>query len=153
MYIWVSACLCGLRWMEKVEKEFGLVRNAGRDFALAERYQKRKEYVTASILYRRAMEKTLKALFIRHKHRGPPINASVQYLVGSAKLPSEIFEDLDPVQASYRTIENEVMDEEERVAGIEESEMMPKVERTERGDATVMRETVKRLLGYANANI
>ncbi len=153
MYIWVSACVCGLGWMKRVEKVIGLVRNAGRDFTLAERYQKRKEYITASILYRRAMEKTLRALFIRHEHKGPPANASVGYLMGKTKLPSEILVDLDPVRASYRTIENEVMDDEESVAGIEESEMMPKVEGTEKGDATLMRETVRRLLGYANANI
>jgi HEPN domain-containing protein len=136
-----------------MEKGFGLVRNASRDFALAEKCQKGREYVTASVLYRRAMEKILRALFIRNKHKGPPTNASVEYLVGSMKLPKEIFEDLDPVRASYRTAENEIMDEEESIAGIEENEMMPGIERTEKGDVTVIREVVKRLLGYANTNI
>lgn len=139
--------------MKRLEKVIDLVRSAGKDFRLAERYQKGREYVTASILYRRAVEKTLRALFIRHEHRGPPENASVAYLVERTKLPNEILNDLDPVQFSYRTIENEVMDEEALVAGIEEREMMPTVEMVENGDAASMREAVRRLLSYANANI
>jgi HEPN domain-containing protein len=139
--------------MKRLENVLGLIRNAGRDFRLAERYEKRREYVTASILYRRAVEKTLRALFIRHEHKGPPANASFGYLVGRTKLPNEILLDLDPVQVSYGTIENEVMDEEERIAGIEEVEMMHSVESTKHGDAVLMRETVRRLLSYANANI
>ncbi len=135
--------------MKKIKQVLGLIKRAGRDFELAKKYESAKEYVTASTLYRKAVEKTLLALIIKHGNKQVPTNASVNYLVEETKLPFE----LDLEQVTYRTIDYDVLDAEEVVAGIEEKEMLPKMKKKEYVNTISMHETVRRLLGYANANV
>ncbi len=72
-----------------------LVKNAMRDFELARKYTDAKEYITASILYRKATEKgaegSLHAATGRGAHR---TNASIEYLAEQTVLPDSIYNDL-----------------------------------------------------------
>lgn len=66
-----------------------LVAKASQDFELAKRHKQVKEYVTATILYNRAVEKVLKALFISSR-KEPPKNASIDYLARRTGVPDEV---------------------------------------------------------------
>ncbi|HIH50612.1 MAG: HEPN domain-containing protein [Candidatus Micrarchaeaceae archaeon] len=67
-----------------------LVAKASQDFELAKRHKQVKEYVTATILYNRAVEKVLKALFISRTRKEPPKNASIDYLARRTGVPDEV---------------------------------------------------------------
>jgi HEPN domain-containing protein len=67
-----------------------LVAKASQDFELAKMHKQVKEYVTATILYNRAVEKVLKALFISRTKREPPKNASISYLARRTGVPDEV---------------------------------------------------------------
>ena len=63
--------------MRKVRE---LIAKASQDFELAKMHKQVREYVTATMLYNRAVEKILTALFISRTKREPPKNASIDYL-------------------------------------------------------------------------
>ena len=69
-----------------------LIKKAIADFELARRYKDTKESVTASLLYSRATEKVLRAMFITKRHRTPPKSASISYLANKVELPNYISE-------------------------------------------------------------
>jgi len=75
--------------MERVRIR-GLIARASRDLELAKRCMQIKEYVTANLLYSKAMEKVLKALFLYKIKKQPPINASIGYLAKETGVPEEI---------------------------------------------------------------
>jgi HEPN domain-containing protein len=67
-----------------------LIANASRDFEMAKDHKRGRDYMTAIILYNKAVEKVLKALFITKTHREPPANASIGYLASRTGMPAEI---------------------------------------------------------------
>lgn len=73
-----------------MRKERELVARAARDFELAKRYKQLQEYMTATLLYTKAVEKMLRALFINKKRREPPVNASIRYLAREIGVPDEV---------------------------------------------------------------
>jgi HEPN domain-containing protein len=73
--------------MRKVRE---LVVKASQDFELAKAHKQLREYVTATVLYNKAVEKVLKALFISKTRKEPPANASIDYLASRTGVPEEI---------------------------------------------------------------
>jgi len=67
-----------------------LIAKASKDFELAEKHRRLREYVVATLLYNKAVEKVLKALFITRTRKNPPASASVDYLARRAGVPEEI---------------------------------------------------------------
>lgn len=67
-----------------------LIAKASQDFELAKMHKQVKEYVTATILYNRAVEKVLTALFISRTRKEPPRNASIDYLARKTGVPDEV---------------------------------------------------------------
>lgn len=67
-----------------------LIAGAQKDFELAKRHKKIREYVTATLLYTSAVEKVLKALFISRTRKEPPKDASIRYLAIRAGVPEEV---------------------------------------------------------------
>ena len=68
----------------------GLVARALKDMELAKRYRQRKEYAATTLLYNKAIERVLKALFISKKRKDPPIGASAVYMASNMRMPEEI---------------------------------------------------------------
>ena len=66
---------------------------ASKDFDLAKRYKHAGEFTIAELLYTEAIEKILKALFIRGTGNEPPSGASIDYLAARLKMPRELFEE------------------------------------------------------------
>ncbi|HVC58319.1 MAG TPA: hypothetical protein VND15_02490 [Candidatus Acidoferrales bacterium] len=73
-----------------MRKVRALMARAVSDLELGERYARLKEDAVASLLYRKAREKVLKALFISRTKREPPTNVSVRYLAGKVRMPADI---------------------------------------------------------------
>lgn len=73
-----------------MKKEGKLIARASKDIALAARHKKGKDYVTATLLYNKAVEEILGALFIRKTKKAPPLNASAEYLARQTGVPEEI---------------------------------------------------------------
>jgi len=86
----------------------GLVTNALKDMELAKRYRHSREYATATLLYNKAIEKVLRALFISKERREPPIGASAVYIAAKTRMPDEIVTDLK----SLREEEEEIIESE-----------------------------------------
>ncbi len=76
----------------------GLVARALRDMELAKRYRQRKEYAATTLLYNKAIERVLKALFISKKRKNPPLGASAVFLASNIKMPEEIMSGLAALQ-------------------------------------------------------
>lgn len=125
-----------------------LVKNAMRDFELARKYTDAKEYITASILYRKATEKVLKALFMRSRKRSPPTNASIEYLAEQTVLPDSIYSDL--VSIPDETTE---LLEEEQLLEYDEDERTHRAQTSEYKSTLSKHELVRRLIDYAKANV
>jgi len=75
-----------------------LVARALKDMELAKRYRQRKEYAATTLLYNKAIEKVLKALFISKKRKDPPLGASAVYLASNIRMPEEIITGLLSLQ-------------------------------------------------------
>ncbi|MDE1857351.1 MAG: HEPN domain-containing protein [Candidatus Micrarchaeota archaeon] len=115
-----------------------LVKRAIADFELARRYRDAKESFTASLLYKRATEKVLRALFIKRNHHEPPKRASIVYMAKKVDLPVYITETLD--------------EQEERMEEMEEA-VAPEIEETRPVATMRKRDAVKRLIDYAVATV
>lgn len=115
-----------------------LVKRAIADFELARRYRDARESFTASLLYKRAAEKVLRALFIKSMHHEPPKRASIVYMAKKVDLPVYITETLD--------------EQEERMEEMDDAAAPMYAE--ERPVATMRkRDAVKRLIDYALATM
>ena len=68
----------------------GLIARASKDIELAKGYMQLKEYVTAALLYNKAVEKVMQALFISKTRKKPPANASLEYLAKRTGMPDEV---------------------------------------------------------------
>lgn len=133
---------------KKIRKGVDLVRKAAQDFELAKRYRDAREYITASILYRKATEKALKALYQQSKNREPPKNASMEYLAMQMSLPSEIYDDLVALPD-----EGMEMAADESLMEYDDEEQTHMARDEEYASAMSKHELVKRLLDYAKANV
>jgi HEPN domain-containing protein len=129
-------------------KKGELLKKAAKDFELARKYSEAKEYITASILYRTATEKVLRALFLKHMKKSPPVNASIEYLAKQTALPESIYEEV--ISIPDESIE---LMEEENLLEYDEDERTHLAQRSEYHSTLSKREAVKRLLDYAKANV
>ena len=77
-----------------------LVDTASKDFELAKERRSLRDYVTATLLYNKAVEKILRALFISRVKKSPPKNVSIDYLAQRTGLPDEISMYIDSVEKS-----------------------------------------------------
>jgi HEPN domain-containing protein len=68
----------------------GLLARASKDFEMAKRYRQLRDYVTAMVLYNKAVENVLTALFISKTKKAPPKDASIGYLAKQTGVPEEI---------------------------------------------------------------
>ena len=134
--------------MRRIRKGVDLIKRAAQDFELAKKYGDAREYITASILYRKATEKILKALYTQRKNREPPRSASMEFMAMQMELPEEIFDDLVSLpdeRAELMAGENllEYDDEEQTHMARDE----------EYRSAMSKQDLVRRLMDYAKANI
>ncbi len=132
----------------EMRKGLELVKKAYADFELARKYKETREYMTASMLYRNATEKVLRALYMSSKRREPPRNASVEYLAGQTKLPESIYSEL--VELPDETAE---LAEEENLLEADDLEATHNAERMEYTRTVSMHDAVRRLLEYAKASV
>ncbi len=125
-----------------------LVRKAVKDFELARKYTHAKEYITASILYNKATEKVLKALYQHRTKKSAPSNASLEYLAEKTGLPEGMYDDI----VSMPDEGTELM-EEDYLLEYDEVESTRKAEATEHNRALAREGLVRRLIDYAEANV
>lgn len=130
----------------EMRKGLSLVKRAARDFELARKYKDAREYITASILYRKATEKVLRALFIASRRKKPPVSASIEYLAMQTGLPSGIYDDLVSMPD-----ERDEMAEEENLLEYDDEEQTHMAEDKEYRSAMTKHELVRRLIDYARA--
>lgn len=123
-----------------------LLKKAAKDFELAKKYKDAKELITASLLYNRATERVLKALFIKSQKRQPPHSASIKYLASRANLPDEISAEL---LAMERDEMSEVIEEE---LEMERTEGYGVAADSEYNMVLGRGNVVRRLISYAEAN-
>ena len=98
-----------------------LIANASRDFEVAKARKGVRDYVTAIVLYNKAVEKVLKALFITKTHKEPPRNASIGYLASRTGMPEEVSVYITTLQEREQTEPAEFMDLDQ--TGSESAEM------------------------------
>ena len=125
-----------------------LLKNAAKDFELARKYRDAREYITASILYRKATEKVLRALFIAKRRKTPPSNATLEYLALQSGLPSGMYEDVVGMPD-----ENMEIAEEESLLEHDDEENTRTAEMEEYRSAVSKHELARRLIEYARANV
>jgi hypothetical protein len=77
-----------------------LVAHAMRDLELGERYEHMRDDAVASVLYQKARERVLKALFMVRMKRNPPANVSLRYLEGRIRMPADISAELSDVEVA-----------------------------------------------------
>ncbi|MFI5412581.1 MAG: HEPN domain-containing protein [Candidatus Micrarchaeales archaeon] len=131
-----------------MRKGTDLVRNAIKDFELARKYRQAKEYITASILYQKATEKVLKALYQHRTKRSAPTNASVEYLAEKMALPEGMYDDI----VSMPDERTELMEEQDLLE-YDEVESTRTAESIEHNRALAREGLVRRLIDYAEANV
>ncbi|MCL5430435.1 MAG: HEPN domain-containing protein [Candidatus Marsarchaeota archaeon] len=131
-----------------MRKGVDLLKRAVRDYELARKYRDAKEYVTASILYRKATEKVLKALFMKSSKKTPPSNATIEYLAERTQLPEDMYNGI--VEMPDETTE---LFEDEGLAEYDDVEQTHMAEEKEYSRTMVKHDLVRRLLDYAEANI
>ena len=117
-----------------------LIANASRDFEEAKSRKSVSDYVTAIVLYNKAVEKVLRAFFITKVHKEPPADASIGYLAKKTGMPDEISMYIKTLQEKETTEPAEFMDIEQ--SGPEESVEMK---------AFYLEGLAKRLLDYVIA--
>ncbi len=132
----------------RMKKGAEFLKRAARDFELARKYKDAREYITASILYRKATEKVLKALFMKHRKQEAPKGASIEFLATHARLPDEMQYELVDMPT-----ESAEMDMEESLQEYDDAEQTDRVGATEYESTLSKHEVVRRLLDYAKANI
>lgn len=127
--------------MKKVKD---LVAKAWQDFELAKNHKAVREYATATVLYNKAVEKVLKALFISKTKKDPPKNASIEFLASRTGVPDEISAYINSLR------ENEpVSGMDESIVDLEYNNIGEGAER----QAFYMDGLAKRLLDYVNAYV
>lgn len=132
----------------EMKKGVDLLKKAARDFELARKYRDAREYITASILYRKATEKVLRALFMKDTNKAPPKDASIEFLALQTQLPEDVYDDL--LAMPDETME---MFEDESLTERDDAEQTHMAQLEERSKALTKHELVKRLIDYANANV
>lgn len=125
-----------------------LLKKAQRDFELARRYRDAKELVAASLLYNSAIERVLRALFVRKTHKVPPEKASIAYLTRQADIPAGIKEELMSLQDEM----SDVVETELEIEHAEEDILTGVEERQEYNTVLNKGTIARRLMSYAYAN-
>ncbi len=67
-----------------------LMDRARKNLELAKRYRKEKNFEVAILLYSKALESTLRAMYKRSKGKYAPKSASLQYIANATELPKEV---------------------------------------------------------------
>lgn len=123
-----------------------LVAKAVSDLELGERYERMREDAVASVLYRKAREKVLRALFMVRTKRNPPANVSLRYLEGQIRMPADIIAELSDVEV-----------DEDEAEGIEAFEADPyrrqRLYDRAKNRLTSRYRATKRLVYYAMASM
>jgi HEPN domain-containing protein len=126
--------------MKKVRE---LVAKASQDFELAKTHARVREYATATVLYNKAVEKVLKALFINKTKREPPANASIEYLARRTGVPEEVSAYINSLDENTDTAQ------EEEFASLYSKELQS--EKSAQRQALYMDGLAKRLIDYVSA--
>lgn len=100
------------------KKGLGLIKSASRNLELARRYRKEGNLDVASLLYNKAVEATLRALYLRKTGKGAPARASLGYLASRSDIPAEV--------VGYIESMAEPADEMEEIGRMEAEEVYPK---------------------------
>ncbi|MDE1833337.1 MAG: hypothetical protein KGH58_02870 [Candidatus Micrarchaeota archaeon] len=127
-----------------VRKVRALMARAVRDLELGERYERLKEDAVASLLYRKARERVLKALLIARTKREPPTDVSVRYLANKVRMPADI-----SVEVSNLEEEEDEMDSGEAFEA--DSGQRHRLYEAAKNRLTGRYRTTKRLVYYAMA--
>lgn len=122
-----------------------LITTASNDFELAKRHKQIREYVTATLLYNKAVEKVLKALFISRTNRQPPANATIEYLAKRTGVPEEV--------SAYITSMQEESAESMEPVDFVDFDRETSMERGAERQAFYMDGLAKRLLDYVTAYV
>jgi HEPN domain-containing protein len=120
----------------------GLVTNALKDMDLAQRYKRRREYATVTLLYSKAIEKVLAALYMSKERKDPPAGASVVYLAKKAGMPDDVITELLSLQED----EDQII-ERENATGISGYEELVESKGAER-KVLQLHELAARLVDY-----
>jgi HEPN domain-containing protein len=127
----------------RTEKSRHLIARASKDFELAKGYMQLRDFVTASLLYNKAVEKVLKALYINRSKKEPPANASIDYLAQRTGVPDEISVYISSIKETDIAGPAELQD----INGNEDENIGVSAER----QAFYLDGLTKRLLDYVNA--
>jgi len=127
-------------------KRGNVLKDAARDFELANRYKAARDYITASNLYRAAASKILTALVSRRVRKALSRIDDIEYLALQTRLPKDIKNELLSSIADER---DEIALEEE-LEERDELEMTRRAELEEYNSALSKYNVVKRLMDYAS---
>ena len=130
--------------IRKVRK---LVASAMRDLEMGERYARLKEDAVASLLYKKARERVLKALFMIRTKREPPVNVSERYLANKVRMPAEMSAELSTVEQE----EDEI--DESGETFVADSHQRHRLLSTARNRISSRYRVTKRLIYYAMASV
>jgi HEPN domain-containing protein len=127
----------------------GLVTDALKDMDLAKRRMHSREYATATLLYGKAIEKVLTALYMSRERRDPPAGASAAYMAKKAGMPEEVVTDLLSLQEEEEEI---IESENEReIRGYEEIVRSARAERKVLQMDEIATKLVDYTMSYAKA--
>lgn len=73
-----------------MDKGFGLVRRASRNFELARRYRKEGDVAVATLLYNKAVSGVMRALYLNKTGKSAPQGVSIGYLASRTEIPVEV---------------------------------------------------------------
>lgn len=92
-------------------KDGKLIEKANRDFELAKGYSSRGDVEVATLLYNKAVERVLRALYMRRRGRTPPRGATISYIARNAKIPVEVSDYIGSVlEPDGREMEEGIID-------------------------------------------
>jgi HEPN domain-containing protein len=73
-----------------MNKGFGLVKGASKNFELARRYKKEGDVAVATLLYNKAVSGVMRAIYLNKTGKSAPTGASIGYLASKTELPIEV---------------------------------------------------------------
>ncbi|MGC8572109.1 MAG: hypothetical protein ACP5RI_03255 [Candidatus Micrarchaeia archaeon] len=123
-----------------------LIKKAIHDFELANKYKAAKNYIVASVLYRKATEKVLEALSKRHIKKAALGIDNIEYLTLKAKIPKDISYELIEIPR-----EDEEILKEEQLEEFDENENTHLAKHEEYENTIEMYEITRRLIDYASS--
>ena len=73
-----------------MKRDWNLIKGAKRNFELARRYRSAGNSAVATLLYSKAVQGVLRALYLRRNGRDAPEEASLGYLASRTSIPEEV---------------------------------------------------------------